>query len=104
MRNEQQRGARVEHAADAPKGFTGETQIAHRQRFVNQKYLRVHRAEQRKRQTNQHAGRIELDRAIEVLAQLGEAGNLRGARFGVSAWKTKQPGALDNVLAAGELR
>ena len=76
VRHKQKGCALLDHRPNPAQGLRGKPQIAHRESLVDQEDLRLHRAEERERQSHEHAGRVELDRPVEEVANIRERANL----------------------------
>src|SRR5687768_6195775 len=103
MRDQQQRGATLEHAPDACHRSSREPQVTDVQCFVQQEQVRLQGAEEREGQPQEHARRVELHGPVEEATQLREGLDVGHPLGGVLRREIEQAGGLLHVLPTGQL-
>ena len=101
--NETERAATTEIAHET-HAFLRKGRIPHSERLVDDENIGVDMGDEGKGQAGVHARRIQFDRVLEEMTDIGETGNIGNARFDGVGIQAEQCCAQADILPARELR
>src|SRR6185295_2653670 len=104
VRAEQQRPARRDEAFEPVHALLLEIAVAHRERLVDDQDVGLDLRRDREAQAHRHAGRVDLDRLVDEVAELAELEDRRGLLADLLFREAEHRGVEHDVLPAGELR
>src|SRR6185295_17883865 len=104
VRAEQQRPARRDEAFEPVHALFLEIAVAHRERLVDDQDVGLDLRRDREAQAHRHAGRVDLDRLVDKVAELAELEDRRGLLADLLFREAEHRGVEHDVLPAGELR
>src|SRR5258708_39720940 len=97
-------GAAVAQRLQASIALLPEEHVAHGQGLVDQENIRLDAGCDREGEADEHSARIEFDRLVDELPDVGESGDLVGAALHLGMAEAHDRAVEEDVLPARELR